>query len=560
MNNEEIFDENDVVGMANAERLYEQLLIDSPISEETTVMFLESLEKTYPDIPTKYLEEIVDKYNAGIVLESLRANNPITAENTTISSQILAETYPYLTEGALKKAAEEYNLLIYLEDLKERGGEISADSTQITYEHLKATYPNMSDKMVCELRDRYNLLILFEGLKPIEKDSTWLNANDLARMYPEMSKDALRDMAGKYNSEVIFEQFSENGISADSTWLNAEFLQKMYPGIPIDHLRTIADRYNSIIVEKTEQLHDVAESDSHVRNFKLQMNPRMYEFIAPFLDKIPISLHIRNAAELSTEQLESMPNVTEVVIRDGDNTPVSGAQIKPYTRQEYMDSKRVMDKLLEDIPMPQTPEEQVGVVNKVCKRLADHIVYDRYAITEEGKKDSELQKTCRNLYGGLTQGKSVCAGYADILRNTLSCVGIESKYIQGFPKDKGEAGHAWNQVKINGRWFNLDLTWMNEKIRSSEEVPNNILKLDEEFTDHQMYSEYRTRSEKKCNTSLERAVSERSGIQRLRDFTRHCAERTNGIKLTLGEIRSTVGIFRMMQRAMPRTTKRQKCC
>ena len=61
MNNEEIFDENDVVGMANAERLYEQLLIDSPISEETTVMFLESLEKTYPDIPTKYLEEIVDK-------------------------------------------------------------------------------------------------------------------------------------------------------------------------------------------------------------------------------------------------------------------------------------------------------------------------------------------------------------------------------------------------------------------------------------------------------------------------------------------------------------------
>lgn len=555
MDNDEKMNEIDEVNNEyNIEMIYEQLLTSRPISSDITVLSIEILEKSYPNIPTKYLEEVLDKYNAGIIVESLRADNPITSENTIISAQILAESYPYLSEGTLEKAAEEYNTLIHLEGLKERAGEISADSTMLSYENLKVIYPTLSDKMLYDLRDRYNGLIIFENLKPVDKDATWITKEMLAQSHPELSEDVLRDIAGKYNAEIVYEQFSETPIEADSTWLNEEQLQRMYPDIPLVHLRSIADRYNAIIIEKREQTHDLVEQESRAINFKLQLNPKMYEFLAPILDKIPVSLQIRNASELSVEQLERMPNAKEVVIRDGDNTPASGAQCKPYSRREYMESKKIMDKLIEDIPMPKTPEEQVEVVNTVCKRLADHMVYDWYAITEEGKSNKELQKNCRNLYGGLTQGKCVCAGYADILRNALACRGVECKYIQGWPKDKEKAGHAWNQVNINGKWFNLDLTWLNEEIRNSPEIPNNLLKLDEEFLDHQEYSVARTRSEKRCNTSLENAVSKTSGIQRLKDFTRYCAERTNGIKLTLGEITGAARTFKMM----PRSKLREK--
>lgn len=35
--------------------------------------------------------------------------------------------------------------------------------------------------------------------------------------------------------------------------------------------------------------------------------------------------------------------------------------------------------------------------------------------------------------------------------------GLKSKYIVGFP-NKGH-GHAWNQVRIDGNWYNVDPTW-----------------------------------------------------------------------------------------------------
>jgi hypothetical protein len=61
------------------------------------------------------------------------------------------------------------------------------------------------------------------------------------------------------------------------------------------------------------------------------------------------------------------------------------------------------------------------------------------------------------LIGGLLQGESVCEGYAEIIRNVLACRGIESRCIYS-------ASHAYNQVKINGKWYYCDLTWDRDNI------------------------------------------------------------------------------------------------
>lgn len=80
-----------------------------------------------------------------------------------------------------------------------------------------------------------------------------------------------------------------------------------------------------------------------------------------------------------------------------------------------------------------------------------------YPKTAEEKQYAEKQeKDCRNLKNGLLYGKCVCAGYADILKNALSLVNIESMFISG---KAGEEWHAWNKVKIDGEWYNVDVTW-----------------------------------------------------------------------------------------------------
>jgi len=66
---------------------------------------------------------------------------------------------------------------------------------------------------------------------------------------------------------------------------------------------------------------------------------------------------------------------------------------------------------------------------------------------------------------GLITGKSICQGYAEILRNVLSCVNLESKVIQG---EGANGPHAWNQVKIGDKWYNVDITYAREDIINGE--------------------------------------------------------------------------------------------
>ncbi len=50
----------------------------------------------------------------------------------------------------------------------------------------------------------------------------------------------------------------------------------------------------------------------------------------------------------------------------------------------------------------------------------------------------------------------VCDGYSEAFKILLNAAGIECKVIYG---DTPYGLHAWNQVKIDGIWYNVDITW-----------------------------------------------------------------------------------------------------
>lgn len=60
-------------------------------------------------------------------------------------------------------------------------------------------------------------------------------------------------------------------------------------------------------------------------------------------------------------------------------------------------------------------------------------------------------------YGCLVEGVANCEGYAKSFCCLASRLGLSSVLVTG-KTDKGE-NHAWNQVKIDGEWYNLDVTW-----------------------------------------------------------------------------------------------------
>ena len=59
----------------------------------------------------------------------------------------------------------------------------------------------------------------------------------------------------------------------------------------------------------------------------------------------------------------------------------------------------------------------------------------------------------RNLVG-LIRGNAVCMGNAEIIRNLAAEFGIESICVRGMH----DGGHSWNQVKLDGIWYDDDFT------------------------------------------------------------------------------------------------------
>lgn len=61
-------------------------------------------------------------------------------------------------------------------------------------------------------------------------------------------------------------------------------------------------------------------------------------------------------------------------------------------------------------------------------------------------------------YAAVVDRKAVCGGYADATAFLLGVMGYEVEIIRGESIINGE-DHAWNYVKLDGKWYALDNTW-----------------------------------------------------------------------------------------------------
>lgn len=251
--------------------------------------------------------------------------------------------------------------------------------------------------------------------------------------------------------------------------------------------------YISSAVEKNEKQLDVSEFTADeiipmmklLNEFEFSMNIEKLEELRKegynLGDNIkaPIKLIVSSTSEIDTKTLEENPEIIEVQIIDEQNRNYA-EQEKPYTREEFLAIRKRIDEIKRRVQIPEVeePDREKKIFMQVYRILGKEIVYNEYAITEEGKKDERLMTTCRNLYDGLINRTAVCAGYADILKNVLSEFGIRAEYIfkhnvmskkeyqdkyglqdSDLEKyDESGPGHAWNVVTLDGKKYLCDLT------------------------------------------------------------------------------------------------------
>ena len=142
-----------------------------------------------------------------------------------------------------------------------------------------------------------------------------------------------------------------------------------------------------------------------------------------------------------------------------------------------------------------------GDIEKVCivyNYIFKNISYD-YEYLELDKKSkrigfnnlSTLEKRkifrTQTLEGIFTK-KTVCTGFSYIFKMLLEYLEVESNICIGYYKigKEKEVPHAWNQVKIDGDWYNIDISYGIEHYDEYEKIgegkiPKYLLLSDDKF-------------------------------------------------------------------------------
>lgn len=209
-----------------------------------------------------------------------------------------------------------------------------------------------------------------------------------------------------------------------------DFKVKLNPEIPIIKL-------NNLNVLNIDLLLNIQRNVTNYYNMKFKLNERTF-------DKNEYSFNEMSAIIIKLEELTAGidPNASEM-----DKFATIYERMTNMITYDY-GCLRKTDKL-----------------EKRRKKELDE--KDYVAADKTYKEFLAERRDAGGLYGGLEKGKAICSGYAIILHEALQYIGIKSKYIEGYPEyNSGEKhGHAWNQVKIDGKWYNVDPTWDAENLQ-----------------------------------------------------------------------------------------------
>lgn len=69
---------------------------------------------------------------------------------------------------------------------------------------------------------------------------------------------------------------------------------------------------------------------------------------------------------------------------------------------------------------------------------------------------NSMRGNTSTAYGALINKLAICNGYAEAMSLLLDKVGIDNKFVVGYGNNEL---HAWNLVKVNGKYYHLDSTW-----------------------------------------------------------------------------------------------------
>lgn len=108
------------------------------------------------------------------------------------------------------------------------------------------------------------------------------------------------------------------------------------------------------------------------------------------------------------------------------------------------------------------------ICEKYCKSDFEKIIFTMVELADYVRYGDSKTRNTSCLANVFLLKFGVCIDFSIALWKCLERLNIESLIIKGIGNSKDTSinaailyNHAWNQVKLNGKWYNVDVTWFN---------------------------------------------------------------------------------------------------
>lgn len=190
-------------------------------------------------------------------------------------------------------------------------------------------------------------------------------------------------------------------------------------------------------------LHDSLGQYKLNKSFQSALDAFFYDHPEVFyidLTKISLTITSTSLASLVTYTVKLEP-------RDGQNYLIDIFSSEEDVIKAISKVENIKNNLVEQIKY----DSDYNKILKIHNTLAKSIEYD-----SESNKN-----TSHNIYGTLVNKQAVCEGYAKAFKYLLDSLNIESILVSGTGTNSSgkSESHMWNYVKLNEKWYGVDVTW-----------------------------------------------------------------------------------------------------
>lgn len=289
----------------------------------------------------------------------------------------------------------------------------------------------------------------------------------------------LKSVKGKFNLKTI--KFPNGQISVDEGFIIRSFkVTKDYYIIDImtDAPKTSSSgreiKYGIINKENLEVIQEgtlYLTSDDPFGNLIYQ-----YDYIDEIdLDNVDdemlFYIGIGNVLEYYSEKNDGQYKIKHFFYDASSEEVFSG---KIYTKEEVKKIRETLEEIVSKVNVPPEglPNREKIIYSQLVQSLREYLVYDHKTaeLIETTKKDTskqmELSKEeikkideSQNLKG-LLGDRTVCAGFATIMEALCHYFNIDCEVLSNDD-------HAWNYVKLDGKYYEDDFTWYIDNLKDS---------------------------------------------------------------------------------------------